>query len=108
MPPQTIRLFLLLEQFQEIVHVIGDQLRGEIADLVENLQAITLDILILVVQVLGNFLDALFVLRLGQFSGQFLIGHLIAPVLKVGDSVQDGHGYQPFSSRAVLDTAPHG
>ena len=79
---------LALQQLEEIACEIRDQARVEVANFVQDFQAITLDMRIFIPEVECDFVDALLILGFRQYSGKLLIGDFVAPVLQVSNLIQ--------------------
>src|SRR5262249_5649032 len=93
-PDQAV--VLARQQFDEVAGPIGNQGRIEVADFIEDLETIALDLGVIVPQVLGNLADSLAIFLRRHGPGNLLIGNLVAPVLKIGDLFEDGHAHLPF------------
>ena len=70
------------QQLQEIGGKGRNQVWRQVADLIQHLDAVILNIRVLIAQVTGNFPDPFPVLMLNQFPGKFLVGDFVAPSLQ--------------------------
>ncbi len=88
-PDQTV--IPALEQLQIIFSIVCDQRWVNIANFIQHLDTIGLDIFVLVPQVFGNLADALAIFLLRKFPGKFLVGDFVATILEMSNSVEDRH-----------------
>ena len=81
MLPHTMRLLGAFQQLQEVGGKWAEPFRSaSVADLVQHLDAVILNIRVLIPQVQGDFRDPFPVLMLNQLPGKFLVGDFVAPV----------------------------